>query len=46
MRQFRTRGKEKIAIEFTLASIAYNLTRMYSFTHSDEHQPEAQTLPG
>jgi transposase len=46
MRQFRTRGKEKVAIEFTLANIAYNLTRMYSFTHSDEHHPEAQTLPG
>src|ERR1700677_4519884 len=46
MRQFRTRGKEKVAIEFTLANIAYNLTRMYSFTHSDQHHPEAQTLPG
>jgi transposase len=46
MRQFRTRGKEKVAIEFTLANIAYNLTRMFSFTHSDEHHPEAQTLPG
>ena len=45
MRQFRTRGKEKVSIEFTLANIAYNLTRMYSFTHSDEHHPEAQTLP-
>jgi transposase len=30
IRQFRTRGKEKVAIEFTLANIAYNLTRMYS----------------
>jgi transposase len=30
MRQFRTRGKEKVANEFTLASMAYNLTRMYS----------------
>jgi transposase len=30
MRQFRTRGKEKVANEFTLANIAYNLTRMYS----------------
>jgi transposase len=29
MRQFRTRGKEKVANEFTLANIAYNLTRMY-----------------
>ena len=32
MRQFRTRGKEKVAIEFTLANLAYNLTRMYSVT--------------
>ena len=32
MRQFRTRGKEKVAIEFTLATLAYNLTRMYSAT--------------
>src|SRR3984957_10268435 len=32
MRQFRTRGKEKVAIEFTLANLAYNLTRMYSLT--------------
>ena len=32
MREFRTRGKEKVAIEFTLATIAYNLTRMYSAT--------------
>ena len=32
MRQFRTRGKEKVAIEFTLAILAYNLTRMYSAT--------------
>ena len=31
LRQFRTRGKEKVAIEFTLANIAYNLTRMYAF---------------
>ena len=30
MRQFRTRGKEKVVNEFTLANIAYNLTRMYS----------------
>jgi transposase len=30
MRQFRTRGKEKVANEFALASIAYNLTRMHS----------------
>ena len=34
MRQFRTRGKEKVAIEFTLANIAYNLTRMYRSQHS------------
>jgi transposase len=30
MRQFRTRGKEKVANEFALANIAYNLTRMHS----------------
>ena len=30
MRQFRTRGKEKVANEFTLANIAYNLTRMWA----------------
>jgi hypothetical protein len=35
MRQFRTRGKEKVAIEFTLANLAYNLTRMYSATAQD-----------
>jgi transposase len=35
MRQFRTRGKEKVAIEFTLANIAYNLTRIYSATAQD-----------
>jgi transposase len=29
MRQFRTRGKVKVANEFTLANTAYNLTRMY-----------------
>lgn len=32
MRQFRTRGKDKVAIEFTLAILAYNLTRMYAAT--------------
>jgi transposase len=41
MRQFRTRGKEKVAIEFTLANIAYNLTRMYSVQQSNKRQPEA-----
>jgi transposase len=29
MRQFRLRGKERVAIEFTLSTLAYNLTRMY-----------------
>jgi transposase len=29
LRQFRTRGKQKVANEFTLSTIAYNLTRMY-----------------
>jgi transposase len=37
IRQFRTRGKEKVAIEFTLANIAYNLTRMYAVQQSDKH---------
>src|SRR5580700_7865341 len=36
MRQFRTRGKEKVANEFTLANIAYNLTRMHSVQHRKE----------
>ena len=30
LRQFRTRGKEKVGIEFTLATTAYNLTRIYT----------------
>ncbi len=30
MRQFRTRGKENVAAEFTLAVLAYNLTRMHA----------------
>jgi transposase len=34
MRQFRTRGKERVASEFTLANIGFNLTRMYSVQHS------------
>jgi transposase len=29
MRQFRTRGSSKVAVEFTLATLAYNLTRLY-----------------
>jgi transposase/IS5 family transposase len=29
MRQFRTRGLAKVAVEFTLAALAYNLTRMH-----------------
>jgi len=29
MRQFRLRGLERVGIEFTLATTAYNLTRMY-----------------
>ncbi len=29
MRQFRTRGLQKVAVEFTLAALAYNLTRLY-----------------
>ena len=30
MRQFRTRGRERVATEFTLAAIAYNLTRLFA----------------
>lgn len=29
MRQFRTRSLRKVSIEFTLAALAYNLTRLY-----------------
>jgi hypothetical protein len=29
MRQFRTRGPAKVATEFTLAALAYNLTRLF-----------------
>ena len=29
MRQFRTRGLAKVAVELTLAALAYNLTRLY-----------------
>src|SRR5882762_3554105 len=30
MRQFRTCGRERVAIEFTLAATAYNLTRLFA----------------
>ncbi|MGA8343198.1 MAG: IS1182 family transposase [Candidatus Sulfotelmatobacter sp.] len=30
MRQFRTRGQAKVAAEFTLAAIAYNVTRLFA----------------
>src|SRR5713101_503334 len=30
MRQFRTRGQVKVAAEFTLAAIAYNVTRLFA----------------
>jgi hypothetical protein len=30
MRQFRTRGQAKVAAEFTLAALAYNLTRLFA----------------
>ncbi|MGC2111665.1 MAG: IS1182 family transposase [Candidatus Korobacteraceae bacterium] len=30
MRQFRLRGQPKVAVEFTLASLAHNLKRMYT----------------
>jgi hypothetical protein len=30
MRQFRTRGRERVAAEFTRAAMAYNLTRLFT----------------
>lgn len=33
LRQFRLRGLPRVAIEWTLASVAYNLTRMYNSRH-------------
>ena len=32
LRQFRLRGLERVATEFTLAALAYNLTRIYNST--------------
>jgi transposase len=32
MRQFRTRGLSKVAVEFSLAALAYNLTRLHQVT--------------
>jgi transposase len=34
MRQFRLRGKAKVAAEFTIAATAYNLTRMHAKKYS------------
>ena len=34
LRQFRTRGLNRVGSEFTLATIAYNLTRIYTKTHA------------
>ena len=31
MRQFRTRGQAQVAAEFTIAAIAYNLTRLFAW---------------
>jgi transposase len=44
MRQFRTRGKEKVANEFTLANMAYNLTRLYR-NKPNKHPNQAQACP-
>jgi hypothetical protein len=30
LRQFRTRGQVQVAAEFTLAALAYNLTRLFA----------------
>ena len=32
MRQFRTRSQASVAVEFTLAAVAYNLTRLHSLS--------------
>jgi transposase len=40
MRQFRTRGQGKVANEFTLATIAYNVTRMYQTSLQQPLHPE------
>jgi hypothetical protein len=46
MRQFRTRGIEKVGNEHTLSNLAYNLTRMYSVERSEEHSPkDKNTVP-
>lgn len=42
MRQFRTRGEEKVANEFTLSTTAYNLSRMYSMIYSPAKQFTSQ----
>jgi len=31
MRQFRTRGRQRVASEFALAALAYNVTRMFAY---------------
>lgn len=36
MRKFRRRGLEAVAVEWTLATIAYNVTRMWTKTRADE----------
>jgi len=44
MRQFRTRGQEKVSIEFALSALAYNLTRMHSIDHPDPRQRRQRAL--
>lgn len=39
MRQFRTRGQATVANEFTLSTVAYNLTRMYASSLQQQPQP-------
>jgi len=45
MRQFRTRGQQKVNIEFTFATLAYNLTRMHSIDHPNARQRRQRALP-
>jgi len=35
MRQFRTRGRASVAVEFTLAALTYNITRLFHCTRAE-----------
>ena len=42
MRKFRRRGLQAVAVEWTLATIAYNATRMWTKTKKDAEQDRGQ----